>query len=138
MSLVDYSDLKDDIENAAEPKVLPAGTEVKARIINVRSGISDKNDCPWFSPVFDVPAEPMAKEFNDFFWELQRDKLTAKEFERAKFQFKSFATAFGIDYARPLSLEDDLPGKEGYLIVGVRKDDTYGEQNTVRKYVSGK
>lgn len=138
MSLVDYSDFKDDIENAQEPKVLAAGTEVKARIVSVRTGISDKNDCPWFSPVFDVPSEPMVKEFNDFMWELNAEKLTAKEFERAKYQFKSFATAFKIDYARPLSLEDDLPGKEGYLIVGVRKDDTYGEQNTVRKYVAGK
>jgi len=54
------------------------------------------------------------------------------------FKFKSFATAFGIDYSRPFSWTDDLPGKEGWLIVGVRKSDEYGDQNSVKKYIAGK
>jgi len=136
MTMSDYSDLEKDIANAPEPRILNAGTEVKARIVSVRSGVSDKNDCTWYQPVFDVPEDPMVTEFNDFFWELDRAKLTAKQFQRELYKFKQFASAFGIDYSRPFSWEDDLAEKEGWLIVGVKKSDEYGDQNTVKKYVA--
>jgi len=137
MSLVDYTDLEKEITDAPEPKVLPRGTEVKARIINVREGISDKNGARWYQPVFDVPDDPMVIEFNDFFWDLaDRDKLDPKQAQRALYQFKQFASAFGIDYSKPFSWTDDLVGLEGWLIVGVRKDDEYGDKNTVSKYVA--
>lgn len=135
MALTDYSDLEKQINDAPEPKVLPAGSEVKARIVSVRSGISDKNDCKWYMPVFDVPDDPMVIEFSDFMWELDSEKLTAKDFQRALYKFKQFASCFGLDYARPFSWEDDLVGLEGWLIAGVRKSDEYGEQNTVKKYI---
>ena len=136
MSLADYSDLEKEIADAPEPKVLPRGSEVKARIINVREGISDKNDAQWYMPVFDVPADPMVVEFNDFFWDLlDRDKLDPKQQARSMRKFKTFAEAFGLDYSRPFSWTDDLIGLEGWVILGVRKSDEYGDQNTVSKYV---
>lgn len=136
MALTDYSDIEKEILDAPEPKILPAGVEVKARIIAVRGGVSDKNDAQWYSPVFDVPADPMVTEFNGFFWDLiDRDKLTAKEYERTKFQFSQFIKAFGIDLSRPFSWEDDLPGKEGWIITGIKKSEEYGDQNTVKKFV---
>jgi hypothetical protein len=131
----DYSDLEKEIADAPEPKTLPKGTEVQARIVSVRTGISEKNDCTWYAPVFDVPSDPMVMEFNDFFWELDKTKLDMKQFQRELYKFKQFASAFGIDYSRPFSWEDDLPGKEGWLIVTVQKSDEYGEQNRVSKYV---
>lgn len=138
MSLVDYTDIKDEINDAPEPKILPAGTEVKARIVSVRTGISDTNDCGYFSPVFEAVDDPMVKEFSGFFWELNKERLTPKQYARSLWDFKAFCKCFDIDYSRPLSWEDDLPGHEGYVIVGVKKDDTYGEQNTIRKYVTPK
>lgn len=136
MGLTDYSDMEQEITDAPVPKVLKAGEEVEARITTVRSGTSDKNEATWFTPVFDVPSDPMVMEFNDFFWDLaDRDKLTEKDFQRSLDKFRNFAQAFGIDYARPFDWEDDLPGLTGWLIVGVRKSDDYGNQNTVRKYV---
>lgn len=140
MALTDYSDIEKDIGEAPEPKTLPRGTEVKARIIAVREGISDKNDCQWYSPVFDVPGDPMVIEFNDFFWELSeaREKVDPKQYQRALNKFKNFAIAFKIDYSRPFSWADDLVGKEGWLIVGVKKSDEYGDQNTVSKYSNRK
>lgn len=137
MALVDYSDLEKEISEAPEPKTLPAGTEVKARIISVNTGVSDKNDCTWYMPLFDVPSDPMVTEFSDFFWELDKSKLEPKAFARALNKFKNFAKAFKIDYSRPFDW-DDFAGKEGWLIVGVRKSDEYGEQNTVKRYVAGK
>ena len=137
MSLADYSDLEKEISEAPEPTTLPRGSEVKARIISVRDGISDKNDAQWYMPVFDVPAEPMVMEFSDFFWDLaDRDKLDEKSQARSMRKFKVFAEAFGLDYSRPFSWEDDLVGLEGWVILGVRKTDEYGDQNTVSKYVA--
>jgi len=40
--LVDYSDLEKTLENLPEPKILPKGTEIKARIIKVVEGVSEK------------------------------------------------------------------------------------------------
>jgi hypothetical protein len=138
--LTDYSDLEKDISGAPEPKTLPRGVEVKARIIAVREGVSDKNDCKWYQPVFDIPADPMVIEFNDFFWDLAdaRGKIEDKQFQRALNKFKNFAKAFGIDYSRPFNWADDLIGLEGWVIVGVKKSDDYGDQNSVAKYTAGK
>ncbi|MHA1286862.1 MAG: hypothetical protein ACTSPB_05600 [Candidatus Thorarchaeota archaeon] len=139
MSLTDYSNLEKEITEAPEPKTLPRGTEVKARIIAMREGISEKNDAQWYMPVFDIPNEPLAMEFNDFFWDLaDRDKLDEKSASRSLRKFKLFAEAFGIDYSKPFSWTEDLIGLEGWVILGVKKSDEYGDQNTVSKYVAGR
>ena len=135
MSLTDYSDIENEITNAPEPKILPAGSEVQIRIISVRSGVSDKNDCKWYQPVFDVPEDPMVIEFNDFFWELDREHLSQKQYARALNDFRNFAQAMDLDYSRPFSWEDDLIGLTGWAILGVKKDDTYGDGNTIKKYI---
>ncbi len=135
MSLTDYSDMEQEIKDAPEPKVLPAGTEVHARIISVNSGISDKNDCEWHNVTFDVPEDPMVVEYRAFFWELDREKLTEKQFARSLNDFQKFAECFSLDYSRPFSWEDDLAGLTGWVILGYKKDDEYGDKNTVKKYV---
>ena len=138
--LVDYTDLEKEISNAPEPKILPKGSEAKARIVAVRSGVSDKNNCQWYQPIFDVPDDPMVIEFNDFFWDIvdAKDKIEDKQYQRNLNHFKNFAAAFGIDYSRPFSWDDDLIGLEGWVILGVRKDDEYGDSNTIRKYIVGR
>ena len=88
-------------------------------------------------PTFDVPADPMVIEFNDFFWELDQEKLDAKQFQRALYKFQRFAAAFGIDYSRPFAW-DDLVGKEGWIILGIQKDDEYGDKNRPTKYIAPK
>ena len=137
MSLVDYSSLESEISNAQEPKILNVGSEVKARIVSVKTGISEKNDCRWYNIMLDVPEDPMVVEFNAFFWELDKEKLDPKSFARTLNDFKNFAKCFSLDYSRPFDWIDDLPGLEGWIIVGVKKDD-YGEKNTVKKYVVGR
>lgn len=137
MAISDYAKFEQEIKEAAEPTLLASGEEVKARIVSVNSGVSDKNGCIWFNVRFDVPDQPMVLEFSDFFWDLDREKLDAKQFARTLYRFQQFAKAFDIDYSRPFSWEDDLYGKEGWVIVGVRKSEEYGDQNTVKKYVTG-
>ncbi len=136
MSLTDYSDIEKEISDAPEPKTLPRGAEVKARIIAVRAGTSDKNGAKWYTPVFDVPDDPMVSEFSAFFWDLSdRDKLEPKQAARNTTAFKNFAQCFGLDYSKPFDWEEDLIGLQGWIIVGVRKSDEYGDQNSVSKYV---
>ena len=145
MSLSDYSEIEQDIKNAPEPKILDVGTEVKARIIMVKSGTTDKTEtgeeATYHSPVFDVPDEALCPSFSDFFWDLaDREKLGEKNYQQSLRQFRDFAEAFGIDYSRLFSWEDDLPGKEGWMIVGVKKDKSgeYPDQNKVSKYIAPK
>ena len=141
MSLSDYSSLENRIKDAPEPKILDAGTEVKGRIILVNTGVSEKNDAKWYSVLYDVPSEALCPPFSDFFWELaDKEKIDPKQFAQAIRSFKVFAEAFDIDYSRPFSWEDDLPGKEGWMIVGVKKDKSgeYPDQNKVSKYISPK
>lgn len=147
MSLTDYSSMEKDIVNASEPTALKKGSEVKARIISVRTGVVDKpesdyNGLSYFSVSFDASDEPLAKEFSDFFWDLiDREKLTAiseKTAIAAMRKFRNFADSFGLDYSRPFDLEDDLPGKQGWLIVGIKKSDEHGDQNTVSKYLASR
>ena len=143
--LTDYSSMEKDIADVAEPTVIKKGTEVRARIISVRTGIvekpeSDYDGISYFSVSFDAPDEPLAKEFSDFFWDLSdRDKIaqvSEKALLGAMRKFRNFADAFGLDYSRPFDLEDDLPGKSGWLIVGIKSSDEYGDQNTVQKYLA--
>ena len=139
MSLADYTDIEKDIKESQPPSTLPSGTEAKIRIISVRDGTSDKNDAHWYQPIFDVPDQPLVAEFNAFFWDLaERDKLEPKQAERLLNQFKQFAECFDIDYSKPFNWVDDLPGKTGWVILGVKKSDEFGDQNTIRKYLARK
>ena len=134
MSMLDLTQIQDEIEDSQEPTVLKAGTEAHLQVVSVRSDV-DKNDNEYFMPVFEVIGEPMAKEFSDFFHVPDREGLTEKQYGRALNKIKNFTKAFGIDISRPIDYEDDLPGHKGWAILGVRQDDEYGEQNTIRRYV---
>jgi len=138
--LTDYSSMEQEIKSAQEPKVLPRGQEVMARIVSVRSGTSEKyDDAQWFMPTFDVPDNPMVIEFNDFFWDLaDREKIGEKQFQRGLNKFKKFAKAFDIDYSQPFDWETDLIGKTGWVIVGVKRSEEYGDSNTVSRYMAAK
>ena len=147
MSLTDYSKLEGEIKNAPEPTTLKKGTEVKARIIAVRTGVVEKEESAYtgisyFSVTFDVPDEPNVKEFSDFFWDLVDIDKIRNISEKASFSairhFRNFAESFSIDYSRPFNLEEDLFGKKSWLIVGIKRSDEYGDQNIVQKYVSPK
>jgi len=128
----------DEVENAPEPTVAESGTEQKLRIISVRGGTAGKGDCEYFSPVYEVVDAPMVKEFSDFLWVPDKERLSEKQFQRALHAIKVFTKCFEIDISRPIDYEDDLPGRIGWAIVGTKKSDEYGEQNTVRKYVTPK
>jgi hypothetical protein len=136
--MLDLTDMLDEIENAQEPTTLKSGSEHKLRIISVRGGTAGVGDCEYISPVFEVPAEPLAKEFSTFLWIPDKERLSEKQYARALSDFKKFVKAFNIDISKPLDYEDDLPGHEGWAILGTKNSDEYGEQNTVRTFITGR
>lgn len=136
-SMLDLTGLIDEIESAEAPTIAPAGTEQKLRIISTRTGV-DKNDCSYFSPIFEIVDMPMGKEFSDFLYVPDKEKLTEKQFERALYAVQVFTACFGVDISVPIDYDDDLPGRVGWAILGSKKSDDYGEQNTIRKYVTPK
>jgi hypothetical protein len=134
--------MEQEIRNAPKPHILPKGAEVKVRIIRVALGQSTKEGsegAKWFMPHFDVPADLMAKEFNTFLWDpLTSSKLSnPKSIASCKSNFDNFTRCFGIDLSKPLDLELDLPGLEGWVIVGVSPDEGFGEKNFISRYVTG-
>lgn len=140
MSMSDYSQLEGEIKNAPERKPLPAKTEAKLRIVSVNSGVVEDESkasygAEWHQVTFDIPNEfvPM---FNDFFFDLNsKDKITENQYKDALGKFRAFAEAFNIDYSRPFNWDDDLPGLEGWAILGFKEDDEFGDKNTVRRYI---
>lgn len=146
MSLSDYSDIEKEIKDAPEPQILPAGSEVKLRIVRVDTGVIEKEDSKslgarFFNPLFDIPSEPLCPMFTDFFFEIaDKDKIDPSQYQKALPKFRQFAAAFGIDYSRPFSWTDDLDGKEGWGILGVTKDKDgqWPDKNNVKKYVAPK
>ena len=137
MSMLDLTKKADEIMDAQDPTVAESGTEHKLRIISVREGFAGQNDCPYISPVFECMDNPLVKEFSSFLWVPDETKLTEKQYARSLSEFKNFCKAFDIDLSKPLDCEDDLPGHEGWAILGIKKDDEYGEQNTIRKFQIG-
>jgi hypothetical protein len=138
MALTDYSELEKEVKDAPQPKILDKGSEVKARIIGINSGTSEKNGAKWFSPRFDIPSDPMVIEFNTFFWDLgEKTKVDPKQYARNLFQFQQFVQAFKLDISKPFDMEKDWIGKTGYLQVGIQHSEQYGDQNTVSKFVAG-
>ena len=143
MSLVDYSNLEEEIKNVPEMAILPAKTEARLRIVKVDHGVVEDEAKETYGAeynmvTFDVPDEPNAPMFNHFMWDLAgaKDKLSEKQYMDALRGFKDFAEAFNIDYSRPFEW-DEFVNLEGWAIIGIKKDKSgeYPDQNKVMSFV---
>jgi len=131
MSLLDL-----DVSGAQEPTTVEAGTECKLRIIDVRQDVN-KHGNAYIMPRYDVVDQPLAKDFTDYM-ELPHSDMDAKQKARAEWKISTFLGAFGLPTTLSNADPDEWKGLTGWAILGVSTDETYGEQNTVRKYVAGK
>lgn len=124
-----------DLNGTIEPTVAPADTEYQIRLVAITEG-NDKNGNPYILPRFDVPDLPASKEFTKFLY-LPREGLTEKEANNIKWNLVSFFTAMGIDYTKRIAL-DEVCGNTAWAILGISQDAVYGEQNYIKRFVSGK
>ena len=143
MGFNDYSSMEDELLNAPQPYVLGKGKEVKAMIIQMKVGTSEKNDARYLMPSFNVPDEPLALPFNDFFWDpLDYSKVDPSQVAVSKAKFSNFIKAFGIDLkgkdGQGIDWETDPLKKFGWLVTGPIQEDTgYGEKASVSRYIAG-
>lgn len=130
-----------NVDDAQEPKVMDNNSEVKVRILDVKTGTSEKGDLSgmdYLSVRLEVVGEPLAKDFNKFLWvpSKELESIDRKKFERARYEMKTFMQAFEIDPARPGDPEDDWAGLEAWAVLGVQESEEYGKQNSVKKFVT--
>ena len=117
--------------HAVEPiTVAPGEWEIR-----ITGGIidTDKNSHPYFMPYFEIPSEPHAKDFSDFFG-LPYEGKDEKELNNDNWKLECFKKCFGLGDGR-FSIRNDLPGLTGWAILGSRENAEYGKQNTIKKYV---
>lgn len=122
------------LNDAQEPIALPANEEVTLRIVNVTSDI-DRNGHPYFRVVFEVPSVPNAKEFSKFYG-LPHEDMTPKQKNGALWRIKELLIAIGADPSQPFETED-LIGEEADAILGLESSAEFGEQNYVKRFVTG-
>ena len=134
MSILDLTGVA--LDNVFEPTVMKAGEEEKLRIVNMIEGV-DKNNAKYIMPFFESVNDPYCKEFGDYM-PIPHDGMGPKDFNKAKARIVDFSAAFGVDFSKPIDVEADVKGKEGYAIVGIGKDKDDQPVNKINKYVKGR
>ena len=122
-----------DSSDALEPIAVEPG-EYELRIVDVKVA-ENKDGNPYVMPRFEILEVPNAKEFGRYIG-LVHDDMTEKQRNSAKYAMKSFCEAFGIDPSAPGDT-DDWVGSTGWAILGLEESAEYGEQNYVKKFVTG-
>jgi hypothetical protein len=124
-------DLK--IDDAVEPKVVPADEEYVLRIVS--AGVTKSDKGVYLIPRFEVQGEPYSKEFTHPF-RTDFENMSEKDANNAKFRLSQFFNCFRFNYrGGEFDPADQLPGLQGPAILGVKETDEYGEQNFVKKFV---
>ena len=126
--------IKIDVDDVVEPYAMDADSEVELRIVDVREG-TNKNGGPYLMPRFEVVGEVAAKEFS-YYIGLPTDDMTPKARNAAAYKYKAFCEAFGLDASEEQNPEDWI-GLEGVAILGLEESAEYGEQNYIKRFVTG-
>jgi len=132
MSIIDLT--TDNIGDTPEPVVVEGDSEYKLRIVACNMD-TNKNDMPYILPRFEIVDEPLSKEFTRYL-ALPHKDMTDKKLNSTKLMLKRFFEAFGIDPNSPIDVED-LVGLEGWAILGVENSEQYGDQNYIKRFVTG-
>ena len=123
-----------DLDDAQEPTVIEANSEVQVRVTSAETG-TDKNGHPYLLIRCDVPDEPASKDFT-YFLRLPHAGMDGKQLNNTKWRLKLFFKAIGED-PKSLDSPEDLQGKTFWAILGVSESDEYGEQNFIKKIIKG-
>ena len=133
MPMIDPTDM--DLDGSQEPITVKPGEEYKLIIVSVTDGV-DKNGFDYVMPRLEIVGEPFAKDFTHFL-HLPSKEMTEKKLNQVKWALKSFTDCFEIDMSIPHDPKEEWVGHEGYGILGANESDDYGEQNFIKKLVTG-
>jgi hypothetical protein len=130
MSFLDF-----DLNDVPALDVVPAGEEYKLRITSCEMKISSKGN-PGIQVRLDIPSAPASKDISHWI-NLPDASTDEKKKIRQLNQVKEFCLCFGLDLSRP-EFGDNLVGSTGWALLDVEEDDTYGEQNRVKRFITAK
>ncbi len=131
----DILDIQTD--DAVEPTVVENG-EYKIRITGFRKDGAGKvvrtsdSGFKYFIVTLDIPDEPTSKGFSKIF-SVPTEDMEPKRINACKWDLEVFKRAFGLDdlnFSRMI-------GAEGYAILYIKDDPTYGESNEVKEFIAG-
>ena len=129
MSFLDFN-----LQDVPELNALPEG-EYELRILACEVKTSAAGN-PMVSISMDCPAEVTSKGIHHTLM-----LPTAADDEKKKNGrlrgLKGFCDAFGIDYSNGITLDESVVGLTGWAILGIESSEEYGDQNRVRRFVSG-
>lgn len=131
MSIIDFDDY--GLNDVKEPIVLPDGSEVLVRILAAKFGLSQEKGNPGISTRIEIADEPYAKEIFHYI-SLPHKDLTAKQRNEYGWRLIQFTEAFGIDRSVPQSVDDEWPGHEAWVLIGVEDDPKYGKKNIIKEF----
>jgi hypothetical protein len=129
MSFLDY-----DLQNVPELEVLPEG-EYELRILACEVKTSQAGN-PMVSLSLDCPAEPNSKGIHHTIM-LPTDADDEKKRNGRLRSLKGFCEAFGINTVGGITLDDSVVGNTGWAIIAIESSPEYGDQNRVRRFVTG-
>ena len=134
MSIINLAEAA--INDVPELELLPAGTEVEARLLNILKG-EDRNEKRYLSPFFEAVDHPNVAEFSDFIYDPTEPKLTEKERDQARRRLRDLGEAFDIDWSGDVDI-DEVRGNTRFVVVRVKPaSEGYEASNAVSKYVVG-
>jgi len=129
-----------NFNNVVEPRTVAGGEEYRIRIVDIKRDQEDnqklptnKNGYRYMMPIFEIPEEVGAKNFNSYL-PLPSSDLGDKENNDMKWRLMQFLQCFGFDPDNPPDL-DEMGGAEGYAILSEKSDPQYGDQNAVRRFI---
>jgi len=126
-----------DTSDSQEPTTVEPG-EYKIRITGFRKDNDGKiirtSDAgnKFFIIVFDIPDEEFSKGLSKMFM-VPTPEMEPKRQNAVKWDLECFKRAFGLAEIN----FSNMVGKEGYAILGVSHSEQYGDQNEVKKFVTG-
>jgi len=128
-----------NFEDAVKPYAMPDGHQCRVRIINVRRNTKRVYDTEvvQYNVQIEIMDETFAKEiYQNYDYptsKFQRDY--PKMFNRQLFNWKEFCNGFDISLTEASDPMTDWRDKEADVILSRTEDDTYGEQNRIKRYV---
>ena len=124
-----------DFSGTEEPKIADANEEYTIRIVGITQK-DNKSGNPYMMPIFDIPDEPLVKNFSKYF-PLPYEGMDTKDLNKCKWALLKFCEAFDIDTSGPVD-PDSVIGHTAWAVLGVSEDEEYGEQNFIRRFIGSK
>jgi hypothetical protein len=123
-----------NVNDVPDLTVLPEGEEYELRILECEIKTSSKGN-QGIQCRFDCPAEPNSKDITHWIG-IPDASADEKKRNAALRRIRDFCICFGINTVGGIDLSD-VQGRTGWAILAIENDDTYGEQNKIKRFITG-